>query len=138
MMKKLLPLILLAGMVTTVSADIQAPPKDRYNSVRKLSRGLANIVYGLTEVPASMVREHQMHGQSTEIAFYGFINGLERAGNRFAYGFYEVVNFRKPLYKDSFRAPYKGSYKDLENGYSEFPPQIGYLSTADYVRSVSY
>ena len=137
-MKNLVAAILLVGLVSTSFADIQAPPKSEYNTNRKLARGLANIVYGWAELPATVFREHENNGQSSEILMYGIINGLERTGQRLAYGLYEVVNFRKPLYKDSYRPPYASVNYDPVNGYEEFPPQIGFLSTAGYTRRTSY
>lgn len=137
-MKKLVVAILLVGLVSTTFADIQAPPKSEYNSNRKLARGLSNVVYGWTELPATFLREHEHNSPVQEVFFYGIINGLERTGQRLAYGLYEVVNFRKPLYKDTYRPPYTSINYDPVNGYEEFPPQIGYLSTAGYTRSGSY
>jgi len=137
-MKKLLVAIALLGLVTAAVADIQSPPKAKYNSNRKLARGLSNIIYGWTELPASVLRSYEKGDQSTEIIFNGIINGLERTGVRFTYGLYEVVNFRKPLYKNTFRPPYPRLNFDPNHGYEEFPPQVGYLSTVGYTRGLSY
>ncbi|MCB1230124.1 MAG: exosortase system-associated protein, TIGR04073 family [Verrucomicrobiae bacterium] len=133
-MKKFLVAIALLGIVSAAVADIQAPPKSKYTSTRKLARGLSNIFYGWTELPVAVWRSNETGDQATEIIFNGIITGLERTGARFAYGFYEVVNFRKPLYKDTFRPPYTSINYDPTNGYEEFPPQLGQLSTVDYTR----
>jgi len=137
-MKKLLCLALAVVFVSSASADIQAPPGDQHNAVRKLSRGLSNIFMGWTELPMSFVRLNERQGSSTETVFYGFLNGLERTGARLGYGFYEVINFHTPLYKNSYRPPYTSTEYDPIGGYEEFPPQIGYISTVEYTRGRSY
>ncbi|MCB1237067.1 MAG: exosortase system-associated protein, TIGR04073 family [Verrucomicrobiae bacterium] len=137
-MKKFLIAALFLGLVSAAVADIQAPPKNKYTSTRKLARGLSNILYGWTELPVTVFRANERGQQSTEFIFDGIITGLERTGNRFAYGLYEVVNFRKPIWKDSFRPPYTRINYDPNHGYEEFPPQVGYLSTCNYVRGYSW
>ncbi|MCB1077866.1 MAG: exosortase system-associated protein, TIGR04073 family [Verrucomicrobiae bacterium] len=137
-MKKFLVAIALLGLVTAAVADIQSPPKAKYTSTRKLARGLSNILYGWTELPTTVWRSYESGDQSTEIIFNGIISGLDRTGQRIAYGFYEVVNFRKPLYKNTFRPPYPRLNYDPTNGFEEFPPQVGQLSTVSYTRGLSY
>lgn len=133
-MKKFLVAITLIGLISVSYADIQAPPKSKNTSTRKLARGLSNVLYGWTELPVSVWRAHESGDSSTEFIFNGIITGLERTGARFAYGLYEVVNFRKPLYKDTFRPPYTSINYDPTHGYEEFPPQLGQLSTVNYTR----
>ncbi len=133
-MKKFLVAITLLGIVSAAYADIQAPPKSKYTSTRKLSRGLSNILYGWTELPVTVWRSAESGDQATEVIFNGIITGLERTGARLAYGVYEVVNFRKPLYKDTYRPPYTSINYDPIHGYEEFPPQLGQLSTVGYTR----
>ncbi|MFV1996001.1 MAG: exosortase system-associated protein, TIGR04073 family, partial [Verrucomicrobiales bacterium] len=128
-MKKFLVAIALLGIVSVAVADIQAPPKSRQTPTRKLARGLANVLYGWTELPVTVWRSHESGDQATEFIVYGIINGLERTGARIAYGVYEVVNFHRPLYKDSYRPPYTSINYDPTHGFEEFPPQLGYLST---------
>lgn len=137
-MKKILVAILFLGLVGGALADIQSPPKSKYNSNRKLARGLANIVYGWTELPTQVWRTYEQGDASTEIIFNSIINGLERTGARFSYGVYEVVNFRKPLFKNTYRPPYPQLNYDPNHGYEEFPPQIGQLSTVGYTRGYSW
>lgn len=137
-MKKFLVAIALLGIVTIAVADIQAPPKSKYTSTRKLARGLSNVLYGWTELPVAVVRSYESGDQSTEIIFNGVITGLERTGVRLVYGVYEVVNFRKPLFKDTYRPPYNRLNYDPVHGYEEFPPQLGQLSTVGYVRGRSW
>ncbi len=137
-MKTLLIGIFCVGITSLSFADIQAPPKSQYTNTRKLSRGLANIFYSWTELPNSLIRLEERQGQSTEIIFFGILNGLRRTGYRIGYGFYEVINFNRPIYKNSFKPPYTSDRYSPVSGYEEFPGQIGELSTIDYVRSTTY
>ena len=137
-MKKLLIAIAILGLVTAAVADIQSPPKAKYTSTRKLARGLSNVIYGWTELPTSVWRSYEKGDPTPEMLVNGIITGLERTGSRFAYGLYEVVNFRKPLYKNSYRPPYPRLNFDPNHGYEEFPPQVGQLSTVGYTRGISY
>ena len=135
-MKKALAILLAISLSGVAFADIQSPPGDRETAVRKLSRGLANILYGFMEIPVSF--ETTLKEQGAPEAFtFGIINGIDRAGMRFGYGLYEVVNFRSPKYKDSFRKPYKGLDYDTVHGMREFPPEYGFSSGSGYVRSSS-
>lgn len=135
-MKKVLAILLAVSVAGVAFADIQSPPGDRETSVRKLSRGLSNILYGFMEIPASF--ETTLKNEGAGEAFtYGIINGFDRAGMRFGYGLYELVNFRSPKYKESFRKPYKGLDYDTVHGMREFPPEVGFSSRSGYVRSSS-
>lgn len=139
-MKKLLgaslAIALSSVVVTSVAlADIHEPPKTKYTKTRKLARGVSNIVYGWSEIPTTMYRWGEKHTeQSTGIWFAGLFQGTQRAGARLMYGFYEVWNWQKPLYKDTYKAPYPDINYLPWRGYEEFPPQIGELTTVGYVR----
>ncbi|MFK5924655.1 MAG: exosortase system-associated protein, TIGR04073 family [Verrucomicrobiota bacterium] len=137
-MKKLLLATLCLGIVSMSYADIQAPPKSQYTATRKLSRGLANILYSWTELPNTIIRTQERKGQATEVVVFGIVRGIARTGVRLGYGAYEVINFQRPLYKDSFRAPYTSKKLAPISGYEEFPGQIGFLSTVDYSRQGTY
>lgn len=137
-MKKLLIVIFCAGIVAQAHADIQAPPKSQYTATRKLSRGLANILYSWTELPNTIIRSNERQDQATEVVVFGIVRGIARTGVRLGYGVYEVINFQRPLYKDSFRAPYTSKKFAPISGYEEFPGQIGSLSTVEYSRTGSY
>ena len=140
-MKKLAIFALFIAATSFCLGDIHEPPKMKYTKMRKLGRGVSNIVYGWTEVPMTMHRWGENREQSAGIFTAGFLQGVQRAGARLKYGIYEVVNFHKPLYKDSYRPPYASiNYLPMINnvGLEEFPPQIGELSTAGYTRGRSY
>lgn len=143
-MKKLTVFLVLVAVISTsaiitplAEADIHEPPKMRFTASRKFGRGVSNIIYGWTEIPATMHRWGECGEQVTGIWTAGFFQGLHRAGVRMKFGIYEVVNFKKPLYKNSYRPPYASiNYLPMinDNGYEEFPPQIGELSTVGYTR----
>ncbi len=138
-MRTFLAALALVAFTTVTFADIHEPPKAKYTKTRKLGRGLANIVYGWTEVPMTMVRWNELHTeQSVGIFTAGYLQGVQRAGARLKYGIYEVVNFQRPLYKDTYRP----AMADIDylpiRGYEEFPPQIGFLTTPGYTRGTSW
>ena len=49
-MKTLLSLALLSMLSAAAWADIQDPPANDYGPTRKLTRGLANLLFGFSEV----------------------------------------------------------------------------------------
>jgi putative exosortase-associated protein (TIGR04073 family) len=138
-MKKILAVFMLVAIGSLSMADIHEPPKVKYTKTRKAARGISNILYGWTEIPATMYRWGETHTeQSAGIYHAGFLQGIQRSGARLKYGFYEVINWQRPLYKDTYRP----SMPDINylpwGGYEEFPPQIGFLSTAGYTRGRSW
>ena len=133
-MKKLAVLATaFAALSGLASADIQAPPQSQYTSVRKLSRGLSNILYGVIEIPEQMVRKGDTLGRKAEWS-YGAIDGTNRALKRLGYGFYEVFTFTCPTYRGTFKPPYQRCGEDnriemnVADGLSEFPPELGFES----------
>ncbi len=137
-MKKAVISLLFAGMATVAIADIQAPPASQDGVFRKLSRSLSNLVYGFSELPVNYVRVLEREG-STAAASYGIVKGVEKSVVRVGYGLYELFTFPAPTYKGGYRAPYYK--KDTAHpivGYEEFPPQLGYVSEAEYNRSQSH
>ena len=50
-MRKLILIACVFALSGGAYADIQAPPGAQYDSSRKLGRALANIFYGITEIP---------------------------------------------------------------------------------------
>lgn len=134
-MRTILAILLILGVGSVGFADIHEPPKARYTKNRKMARGLANMIYAANEIPTTMHRYGQLHTeQAVGVWFGGFFHGVQRTGARLKYGFYEFVNWQKPLYKDSYRPPYPNMNYLPHHGYKEFPPQIGFLTTTGYVR----
>ena len=128
-MKKLIIFAFATCLLVTSSsfADIQSPPGGKQNRIRKLSRAVANIVYGINEIPATWARttknEGSLHGAS-----FGIIKGSWRSVIRAGYGVYEFATFPFATYKGSFRPDYAGKsiWWDLNHGYSELAPELGF------------
>ncbi len=124
-MKKLLLILTTLAIAGSSIADIQAPPGAKYGRVGKLSRGLANLIYGWTEVPMEWNRANEDDGSS--YGLYGVLWGGHKTAIRVAWGLYEVVTAPFPTYKGGFKAPYKNKQNlNPQNGYADFPPEIGF------------
>jgi len=142
-MKKLAVLATLAVLTGMASADIQAPPQSQYTSIRKLGRGLSNILYGVMEIPEQMVRKQDDFGRKAEWS-YGAVDGTNRALKRLGYGFYEVFTFTCPTYRGTFKPPYQRCGEDnriemnVADGLSEFPPELGFETAFRYSRTQTY
>ncbi len=136
-MKKLLILVLTAGIAGISMADFQAPPASKYGSIRKLSRGLANICYGVTEIPV-MWEKTEFTGGSTEQSSYGLIYSGGKTIARFGFGVFEVITFPFPAYKGGYRPPYGPDIREATHphtGYLEFPPEVGFVSGVQHCRT---
>ncbi len=119
-------------------ADIQSPPGARWNWSRKLSRAVANIIYGVTEIPITAMKVDRTDGSSAAFTSMG-VDGTKRTVVRFGYGLYELVTFPFPSYKGGYRPPYyKHDKFDPWRGYQEFPPQLGISTQANYCRGQSW
>lgn len=130
-MKKVIILTLaLLATAASVSADIQAPPGNKYNSTRKLGRAISNILYGVSEIPESIARVSKREGSKSGWS-HGLVLGTSKAYKRLGYGFYELFTFRCPTYKGTFKPPYEKCGTDARMemdptyGFSEFPPELG-------------
>ena len=130
-MKKLATVtIVLAATAIYAHADIQSPPGARYTSNRKLGRAIANILYGVAEIPESIARVSKKEGGKAGWS-YGVVEGTHKAYKRLGYGFYELFTFRCPTYKGTFKPPYEKCgvdnriEMDPSKGFSEFPPELG-------------
>ncbi len=133
LMKKLLLILLTVGIATVSMADFQAPPGSKYTRVRKLSRALANLVYGINELPNQWERSSS-YGGNSEAASSGTMLAAHKIVTRVGYGLYELVTFPFPTYKGGYRQPYWT--KEATNpyrGYQEFAPEVGF--TSGYVQT---
>ena len=131
-------LLSFIGVLTFSSlayGDIQAPPASHWTWSRKLSRSLANIAYGSTELPTTWNRIERTDGVNA--AFSGaIVDGSVRSVVRLGYGLFELVTFPFPAYKGGYRPPFhKKDSMDHWRGYEEFPPQLGFLSQSRYCRT---
>ena len=131
-MKRLIFALLSAGVVVSL-ADIQAPPRSQQTAMRKLGRGVSNILYGATELPAHILRMNDTDGNSAAFG-EAIVEGTWRSVVRIGYGAVEVISF--PI-SGSGHWLRKIEY-DPYRGYSEFPPELGFESKYDYVRYQSY
>ncbi len=137
-MKKAVCTLLIAGIASLAIADIQEPPSAKYGPVRKLSRAFANLVYGISELPSTWYRTNDLEGRKAG-GSYGVIKGTQRTISRVGYGLYELFTFPAPTYKQGYRPPYfKKADKYPWLGYQEFPPQLGFITEADYTRTQRY
>ena len=89
-MKRSLLFLLIAGFAATSMADIQDPPAVDHGPTRKLSRGIANMFFGVTEIPVTIGKVNEEEGNAAA-ASYGVIKGTGRAFARIGVGFYEAL-----------------------------------------------
>ncbi|MEI6536612.1 MAG: exosortase system-associated protein, TIGR04073 family [Verrucomicrobiaceae bacterium] len=119
-------------------ADIQSPPGGRWNWSRKLSRAVANLAYGVSEIPITWLKSDRTDGNSAAFTT-GAIDGTKRSVVRIGYGLFELATFPFPAYKGGYRPPYyKKDVYDPWHGYEEFPPQLGITSQARYCRDQTW
>lgn len=134
-MKTLLSLVLLSMLVVTAKADIHDPPSNDYGPTRKLGRGLANLMFGISEVVEAPMLMNEREGNMAAWS-YGIVQGVGRFLHRIHYGVYEVATFPFPSTRSSYRPPYKSNVPWIHGGYEEFPPELGAKTRYRYVRSV--
>ena len=133
-MKALLCSLLTIMLATAAFADIQSAPSSDYGPTRKLARGFANIVFGVTEIPHQMEVNNGLEGNATGFSL-GFVRGTGRMLARLGFGLYEVVLFPFPTQKGTYYPPYQSDIPWIHSGFSEFPPELGFETRYDYVRS---
>lgn len=133
-MKALLCSLLTIMLATTAFADIQAPPASDYGPTRKLGRGLGNIAYGITEIPFQIGAINDLEGNASALS-YGVVRGTGRMLARLGFGLYEVALFPLPMHKGTYYPPYQSDIPWIHSGFSEFPPELGFETRYDYVRS---
>jgi putative exosortase-associated protein (TIGR04073 family) len=130
-MKKLLLITLALGFAVPAQAD---------TSSRKLGRAVANILYGVIEIPEQMVRKSETEGRKSGWS-HGVVDGSRRALKRIGYGVFELVTFHCPTYHGTFKPPYTrcGADDRIEmnprDGLSEFPPELGFETYFSHSRS---
>lgn len=141
-MKRAIFTFLVAGLLGTAMADIQAPPASEYTSARKLGRAISNIIYAVEEIPVRMIYWTEQQGDYAGFSV-GIVDGTARSIERIGYGLYELVTFWAPTYKCTYRPPYQGSCGrhglreyNVANGFSEFPLELGFQSYYSYSRPI--
>ena len=139
-------LILAAAFLSLsglAQADIQAPPGSHYTSMRKLGRGISNVLYGIVEIPEQIVRKNEAYGRHSGWS-YGVVDGTNRSLRRLGYGFYEIFTFYCPTYHGTYKPPYAKCGQDWRvemnphEGLSEFPPELGFESYFRHSRTQKY
>jgi putative exosortase-associated protein (TIGR04073 family) len=132
-MKHLLAVALVFGFASTSFADIQDPPGNAYGPTRKLGRGLANVVFGVAELPVQIARVNEHEGNSAALS-YGVVRGLGRTCMRFHAGLWEMFSFPFPVNHGTYHPILPGHIRHIHGGYEEFPPELGNESKYPYVR----
>ena len=132
-MKSLLcSLLLTICAAGVVHADIQAPPVSDQGPTRKLGRGLANVLFAVTDWQQSIAEANDYEGNSA-IA-YGFVRGAGRFFARTGVGLYEMATFPFPLNRGKYTPTLRNDVPWIHSGYSEFPPELGWESRYNYGR----
>lgn len=134
-MKSLLSLALLSMLAATAFADIQDPPINDQGPTRKLSRGLANILFGFGEMVQQPTIMNEREGNNAAFT-YGIVKGTGRFVARSFYGIWEVLTFPFPTNRGSYKQPYRSNIPWINGGMEEFPPELGWETRYRYVRSV--
>ncbi len=140
-MKRLVVFAFATCLLVTSSsfADIQSPPGGKHNRIGKLSRAVGNILYGLNEIPSTWRRTLESDG-AVHAGSYGLIKGGYRTLVRAGYGVFEFATFPVKTYKGSFRPGYRGKsiWWDLNHGYHEVAPELGFQSKFNNTREQTY
>ncbi len=134
-MKSLLSLAILSLLATTAFADIQDPPVNDQGPTRKLSRGIANIIFGSTELIQQPMLMNEREGNNAAWT-YGIVKGGGRCIARFGWGLFDVLTFPFPTTRGSYKQPYKSNIPWIHGGMEEFPPELGWETRYHYVRAV--
>jgi len=121
-------------MSAVVYADIQDPPVNDQGPTRKLSRGVGNMLWCVTEISPTVAAVNEREGNAAAMS-YGGIKGFGRTFFRFGSGVFEFATFPFPTYKGSYRPFYKSSTHWIHGGYDEFPPELGFDSKYNYCRA---
>ena len=132
-MKHLLAAALVFSFAATSFADIQDPPENHYGPTRKLGRGLANVVFGVAELPVQIARVNEREGNSAALS-YGVVRGVGRTCMRIQAGLGELFSFPFPVYQGTYYPILPGHIRHIHGGYEEFPPELGNESKYPYVR----
>jgi putative exosortase-associated protein (TIGR04073 family) len=130
----LLPALLLAGLAVTALADIQDPPANDYGPTRKLGRAFSNLTLGWSEIPVTIGQVNKLQGNEAA-AGYGMVKGTTRAFARFGAGLYELLLWPIPVCKGTYRSVLPSDIPWIQQGYGEFPPELGSESKYPYVRN---
>ena len=73
-----------------------APRAQAGDPARKLGRGLANVLFGIAEIPQTAVQVGHQHGGGAGMT-WGVMKGVGRFVARELVGIYEIITFPIPL-----------------------------------------
>ena len=132
-MKALLSLAFVSLLSATALADIQDPPVNDYGPTRKLSRGLANVMWGWTELWINPAITNEREGNVAAWT-YGPVKGVGRFFFRMGSGVWEIASFPFATNKGTYKQPYRDNVPWIHGGYDEFPPELGFESRYRYTR----
>lgn len=134
-MKTLLcSLFVLSSMGAGALADIHDPPMNDHGPTRKFGRGIANVAFAVTELSVNPAEINEREGNAAGWS-YGVVKGFGRFFFRIGMGVYDIATHPFPTYKGSYRPPYKLDPPWIHGGFEEFPPELGFESRYDYVRT---
>lgn len=132
-MRIFLALALFLGIAALCRADIQDPPANDYGPTRKLGRGVANLLFGWSELPHTIAKINDEEGNSAA-AGYGVVRGVGRSIMRIHAGIFEILTFPFTNPSGTFQPLLIGDTHWIHAGYAEFPPELGNESKYPYVR----
>lgn len=132
-MKTLLTILCSVGLSSLALADIHDPPMNDHGPTRKLSRGLANMLFGASEIIQTPNEINEREGNAAAWS-YGPVRGIGRFFFRFGVGVYDVATFPFATYRESYRPPFKLDPPWIHGGFEEFPPELGFETRYHYVR----
>jgi putative exosortase-associated protein (TIGR04073 family) len=124
----------LSSMGAIALADIHDPPMNDHGPTRKLGRGIANVAFAATELSINPTEINEREGNAAGWS-YGVVKGVGRFFFRIGMGVYYITTFPIRTYKVSYRPPFPLDPPWIHCGYEEFPPELGFESRYDYVRS---
>ena len=132
-MKRLLALLFVCGFALAARADIQDPPSADYGPTRKLGRGIANMLFGWSEIPVTIGEVNSDEGNAAA-ASYGVVRGTGRAFARFGVGFYEALLWPVAINEGTYLPILRSDMPWVHRGYREFPPELRNETKYPYVR----
>ncbi|MGI9087071.1 MAG: exosortase system-associated protein, TIGR04073 family [Chthoniobacterales bacterium] len=132
-MKTLLAFALFVGIAAICRADIQDPPSNDQGPTRKLGRGVANLLFGWSELPSTIAKINSDEGNSAA-AGYGVVRGVGRSIMRIQAGVFEIISFPFPIVRGTYQPVLDSDTHWIHSGYKEFPPELGNDSKYPYVR----
>jgi putative exosortase-associated protein (TIGR04073 family) len=131
-MKKLCAFALLLSFICVCRADIHDPPSNAQGPTRKLGRGVSNLLFGWSELPATIVKINQDEGNSAAAGYV--VRGVGRSAMRTYAGLFDILTWPIPAVRGTYFPVLESDVHWIHAGYQEFPPELGNESKYPYVR----